>query len=117
MTARAPSFLEQRVECLPRVVRRLRLARLVVRQVPHHLGLEERTFVATMLVGHARRNVLAALPHRGGVEEAAIAAGVDVRAALHADLLEGGKVEADALLTAAIALENFRAEAARSPPA
>src|SRR2546423_926336 len=73
-------LLEQRVERLARVVGRLRLARLVVRQVPDHFGLEERAFVAPVLVRHAGRDVLAALPHRGGVEEAAVAAGVDVGA-------------------------------------
>src|SRR5206468_1503794 len=95
----------------------LRLPRLVGGEVPDHLRLEERALVAAVLIADAGGDVLAALPQRGRVEGAAVAAGVDVGAALHAQLVEGRLVEADALLAAAVALEHFRAEAAGRPSA
>src|SRR5437763_15002530 len=110
-------FLEKGVERLPGVVRRLRLPCLVGGEVPHHLRLEKRALIAAVLVRHARRDVLAALPQRGGVEEAAVAAAMNVRATLDARLLESGTIQADALLAAAVALEHLGAEPPRRPPA
>src|SRR4029077_4025743 len=67
--------------------------------------------------GHARRDALAALPQRGGVEGAAIAAGVQVGAALDAGLLGCGLVEPEPLRAAGVALEDLGAEAAGGPSA
>src|SRR5437588_6050940 len=111
------SFLEQRVEGLPCVVRRLRLPCLVRGKVLHHLRLEELALVAAVLVRHAHRDVLATLPQRGRVEGAAVAAAVDVGAALDACLLERRTIETDALLAAAVALEHLGAESPRRPAA
>src|SRR5439155_11823578 len=113
----AALLLEQRVERFSCVVGRLRLASFVCGEVLDHLRLEERALVARMFVGHSRRDVLAAFPGRRRIEEAAVAAGVKIRAALHADFFECRLIEANALLAALVALEHFRAEAARRPPA
>ena len=77
---------------------------------------QQRPDHARMLVRHPRRNVLTALPGGGGIEEAAVAAGVQIGAALHADFIEGRLLEADALLAALVALEDFRTEAAGGAP-
>src|ERR1044071_626553 len=110
-------FFEQRVKRLARVVRSKRLLALVRRKVPHDLRLEERAFVFRVFSDHALRDVLAALPQRGRVEEAAVAAGVEIGGALEAGLVERHLAERMPLLAAAIALECFRSEAARRPPA
>src|SRR5436305_13714003 len=67
--ALAPShlLLEQRLERLPRVIRRLRLARLVGGEVFHDLRLEERAFVAGLLAGDEGGVALEAVPLRRSV--------------------------------------------------
>src|SRR5258707_961482 len=97
------TLLEQRVEGLACVVGRLRLAVLVGGEVANDLGLVERTLVAGVLWGDARRDVLAALPHRGGVEKAAVAASMQVGPALHAGLIGGRLLDTDALVPARVA--------------
>src|SRR6266498_3069803 len=111
------SFLEQRVERFARIVGRLRRARFVGGEIPHDPGREERALVAGVLAGDACRDVLAALPQRRGVEEAAVAAGVEVGAAVHAGLVGGGVLQSDPLRAALVALEDLRAEAAGGAPA
>src|SRR6202022_1025310 len=69
-------FLKQRVKRLARIVRRLDLACLVRGEIPHHFGLEERTFVAGVFVRHSSRNVLPALPCGGRIKGTAVAAGM-----------------------------------------
>src|SRR5258708_17478613 len=103
------TLLEQRVERLACVVGRLWLAVLVGGEVANDLGLVERALVACVLRGDARRDVLAALPHRGGVEEAAVAAGVQIGPALHASLIGGRLLDAPALVPPPVALEDLRA--------
>src|SRR5262249_28334521 len=98
-------------------VRRLRLPAFVRGEVLDHFRLEERARVSGVLIRHARRDVLPALPQRCGVEETAVAAAVELRAALHAQLVERRLLEADALLAAFVALEDFRSEAAGGSPA
>src|SRR5664279_458110 len=107
-----PLLLEQRVERLPRVVRRLGLAAFVGGQVADDFRLEERALVSGVFAGDARRDVLAALPECGRVEGAAVAAGVQVGAALDARLFRGRLVESEALRAAGVAFEDFGAEAA-----
>src|SRR5258708_10058312 len=92
------TLLEQRVERLACVVGRLGLAVLVGGEVANDLGLVERTLVAGVLWGDARRGVLAALPHRGGGEKAAVAASMQVRPALHSGLIRGRLLDTYALV-------------------
>src|SRR6185369_17345740 len=106
-------LLEQRLERLPRVVRRLRLARFVGGEVFHDLRLEERALVAGMFAGDAHRDVFAALPERRGVERFAVAAGVEVGAALETGLVLRRHLQSHPQLAALIALEGLGAEAAR----
>src|SRR5262249_22765368 len=106
-------LLEQRVERFPCVVGRLRLPPFVRGKVPDHLRLEERALVPGVLIGNAGRDVLPALPKGRRVEEAAIAAGVELRSAFDAELVECRLLQAEALLTALVALEDFGAEAPR----
>ena len=84
-----PSFLEEGVERLPRFIRRLQLRPLVGGEVLDDLRLEERARIPHLLADHAGRDVLAALPQGGGVEEAAVAAGVEVGAAAAAAAEDG----------------------------
>jgi hypothetical protein len=70
-----------------------------------------------VFVCDAGRDVFAALPGCGRIEEATVAAGVQIRAAFHADLFECRILETDPLLAALVALEHFRTEPARRPPA
>src|ERR1700686_1460355 len=81
-------------------------------QIAHDFRLKECALVSGMLAGDARWDVLAALPQRRGVEGAAVAARVQVGSALHACLFGCRLLESDALRTARVALEHFRAEAA-----
>jgi hypothetical protein len=105
-------LLEQCVERLARVVRRLRLAGFVRGQVADELRLEEGALVADVFARYARGDALAALPRRRGVEGAAVAAGMQVGAALHACLFGRRLVESESLRAARIALEDLGAEAA-----
>src|SRR4029077_17507101 len=59
-----------------------------------------------------RRDVLAALPRRGGIEETAVSTGVKIGAALDADFIERRILQADALLSALVALERLGTETA-----
>src|SRR5437899_3116605 len=111
------SLLEQRVKRLAGVVGRLRRARFVGGKILHNLRREECALVAGVLAGDACGNVLAALPRRRGVEEAAVAAGVEVGAAVHAGLVGGGVLQPDPLRAALVALEDLGAEAAGGAPA
>src|SRR5581483_1295373 len=117
--ARVPAqlLLEQRLERLPRVVRRLRLPRLVGGEILHDLRLEHPALVARMFVRHTRRDVLPAFPQRGGVEEAAVAARVKISSALQAGLILCRHLETDAQLSAPVALERLGAEPSGSAPA
>src|SRR5215212_807677 len=110
-------FLEQRVERLPRVVRSHRLLAFVGGEVLHDLRREERAFVARVFAADALGDVFAALPQRRGVEEAAVAAGVEIGGALEAGVLERHVAQAVAQLAALIALEGLGAEAAGCPSA
>src|ERR1051325_7990288 len=110
-------LLEQGVEGLARIVRRLRLPAFVRREVLHDLGREERALVRLVLAGDTRRDVFPALPQRGGVEEAAVPARMKVCPALESLLLGRQVVQAVPQLTALIALERLGAEAACGAPA
>src|SRR5260221_10717367 len=120
-TARQPNdattdqllLVEEGVERLARIIGCLRLACLVRGKVPDHFRLVERALIARVLGRDPRRDVGAALPQRGGVEEAAVSAGVQVGAALHAGLVRSGLLETEALVAAGVALEDLRAESAR----
>src|SRR5438477_2313345 len=105
-------LVEQRVERFPGVVRRLQFAGLVGGEIADDLRREEGALVLRVLAGNARRDVLAALPHGRGVEEAAVAAGVQVGAAAKASLVGGQIAEVLANVAALIALECLGAEAA-----
>jgi len=110
-------LVEQRVEGLARVVGRLRRSSFVRGEIPHDLRREERAFVANVLAGYARGDVLAALPKRSGIKGAAVAAGMEIGAAFRTRFLVRQVAETVTDLTALVAFERFRTKAARGASA